>query len=645
MKLRFFDFEVFPHWWCCVFGDMINDTVDSNIKDNMIVVRSDMSNARDELVKMLKEEDVCVFGYNIKHYDLIIANAIYQGFTPEQIKIVNDIIIDPSKAYISSEHARLSPFAKRKFNTMYEDMMDDNSGSLKELEANLGLNILESSVPFDKEDLTIEDIDEVIKYCKQDVYATMKYYEKIVVYYSRNKLAICKAFNLDMKSTYASTNANLVGMALGAIKSSFNDEDKIQIDLPTKIKEYCYENLPHDIITKICNSTESFDTQLFNNTVTFGNGGIHSTINGYDPENEALYIESDDDWVLVNVDGKSYYPSIMIQFKLLSRSIKDPAGFARIFNRRMEIKAKEHPTKEDKEFDMAAKLVLNTTFGASGNKYLSLYDPYMCTSVCRVGQIFLGAFANKVHKVIPNLQVIQTNTDGVLLYINRKYLDKLQECINEWQNVSGIIMEIEFVERIWQKNVNNYILIERDKNGDEEIKSRGQWLKTSNHRVGGVKVTPLTAFICAESAQEYLLHGKDIISNIVNCKDLQKFAISCTKGPTYSGVIHKRVIDNTSIEIPLTRANRVYATKDTSYGKLFKLKKYKGNISYTQMPNTPDNCKTINEDLSTYDFNDIKKDLNYMYYVSRTYDLLNVVWKQLLGTSIQRINKFDLDWS
>ena len=97
------------------------------------------------------------------------------------------------------------------------------------------------------------------------------------------------------------------------------------------------------------------------------------------------------------------------------------------------------------------------------------------------------------------------------------------------------------------------------------------------------------------------------------------------------------------MELPLYKANRVYATKDNSYGKLYKLKRYKDNISYTQMPNTPDHCKTINEDLSKYNFNDIKSDIDYMYYIMRAYDLLDVKWKQLLQNNIIDINDFDID--
>ena len=634
MKMRFFDFEVFPHWWLCVFGDMTDGHITTDVKNTFKIVHSDMPNARDALISLLKEDGVCVCGYNIKHYDLIIANAIYQGLKPEEVKIINDIIIDPSMMYATKEHLRLSSLTKRKFNTVYEDLMDDNSGTLKELEANLGLNILESSVDFNKEDLTEEDKEEVILYCKQDVYATMKYFELIVVYYTNNKENISKAFNIDKSLMYKSTNATLVSYVLNASRTQFADEDRKDIVLPTKIKEYCYDNLPHDIIEKILNDTKSFDTVLFNNIVSFGNGGVHSVLNMYDSDNEALYVESDDEYALINVDAASYYPSIMIQFNLLSRAIKDKSRFKEIFDTRIAIKNKINKTEYEKEFNMAAKLVLNTTFGASGNKYLALYDPYMCTSVCRVGQIFLAAFANKVHNYIKDAQIIQTNTDGVLLYIKRSDIDKLSVFIKEWQDISGINMEIEYVDKIWQKNVNNYMLIE---NG--EIKSRGAWLRNVNHRSGLIVIGPLTAFICANAAREFLINNTPIVETIVKCNDLKQFAISCTKGKTYRSVI-QRMSDGS--EIPLFRANRVYATKDESYGKLYKLKMYKGNISYTQMPNTPDHCKTINKDLSEYNFDDIRKDIDYMYYIMRAYELVDIKWKQLLGKNIFDINKFDI---
>ena len=85
MKFRFFDFEVFPNWWCCVFGDLPEDwkenKVTEAIKNNFRVVSSDSPTARDDLMRELLEKDVVKSGYNIKGYDLIIANAIIANIT------------------------------------------------------------------------------------------------------------------------------------------------------------------------------------------------------------------------------------------------------------------------------------------------------------------------------------------------------------------------------------------------------------------------------------------------------------------------------------------------------------------------------------------------------------------------------------
>ena len=68
---------------------------------------------------------------------------------------------------------------------------------------------------------------------------------------------------------------------------------------------------------------------------------------------------------------------------------------------------------------------------------------------------------------------------------------------------------------------------------------------------------------------------------------------------------------------------------------------YKGNISYARMPSIPEHCRLINNDLSTYDFNEIKKDLDYMYYIQRCADLMDIPWLELKGNDIERTNKFD----
>lgn len=640
-KMRFFDFEVFPHWWLCVFGDLPDDfetnPITINIKDSFKYVTSDDIDARDKLLAFFKEEGYCNCGYNIKNYDLAIANAIYQGFTPEQVKIVNDLIINPGCAWSTKEHIRLQPFAKRKLKSIvYQDLMDDSTGSLKEKEMTLGLNVLESSVEFNKEDLTQADKEDIIYYCKQDVYASMQWYIKVVLPYTKVKLAMGIHFNIPEDVCHKSTNAKLVALALNGKRRTFSDEEKIEIEIPTKIREYCYENLPIDVLEKIKKTNTGFTKYMFNNIASFGNGGIHSTYSPDGMTSPPLYIDTDDDYMMANIDATSYYPSIMIQFNLISRCIQNPEKFVDIFNERIRLKHKKDKTLEDDLAQKADKLVLNTTFGASGNKFLELYDPYMCTSVCRVGQIFLAALACKLHKTVNSIKIVQSNTDGILAYFARNEKHKVEQCMNEWTALSGINMELEEVARIWQRDVNNYLLIECD----GKIKRKGNWLNDDYYRPGYVTVASPSAIVCNKAAIQYLLHGEDIINYIVNDKNVGDFAINCTKGPTYSGVVH-RMSDGS--ETPLFKANRVIATKNVEYGRIYKIKKYKEKISYTQMPSTPEHCLTVNADYEYYDFDTmIKPELDYMYYVQRCIDLLNIQWYQLKGSKLIINNDYDI---
>lgn len=632
MKLRFFDFEVFSNWWCCTFGDLPDDRkVTEDLKKDFRVVRSDEPNARDKLLAEMKEQGVVVVGYNIKGYDLVIANAIYQGFVPEQVKIVNDLIINPGCAWDTKEHIRLQSFAKKKiYGVVYQDLFDDNDGSLKEKEAILGLNILESSVPFDKEDLSEFDKEDVITYNKHDVFASMYYFVVVMEGYVKNKLVIGKKFNIPEAECYMCTNAKLVAKALGARRTEFSDSERIDIDLPSKIIPYCNENLPSKILETIRTDTKGLSVNLFNNKVDFGNGGIHSIYSNN------LYVEADDEYMLMNKDAASYYPSMLIQFDCLSRAVHDPSVFKNIYDERIYLKHKPDKTPEEDDFQLANKLVLNTTFGASGNKYLDLFDPYQCTRCCRVGQIFLGSLACKMVKGIPNLQVIQTNTDGILIYFPRKYKYLVDEMGQEWSNVSGINMEDDIVDKIWQRDVNNYLLI---KDGGK-IKRKGLWLMETWTKPGYFLISPLTAYVSQKAAINYLVKEIDPVNTIVENHNLLDFCMTCKKGPTYRGVVQKF---SDGHEEELFKCNRIIATTDTKKGMLYKIKMYKGNLQYTKMPNIPEHCQTMNEDLSTYDFNEVQKYLDYGFYIGRTMDLLNIPWQQLAGDKLYETHRFDYE--
>ena len=95
---QMFDFEVFPNWWCCTVGKYPqDDDIPESIKDDFLVVTSDMPTARETLLACMCDKNYVNMGYNIKYYDNIILNGVANGFTPRQLKILSDIIIDPER--------------------------------------------------------------------------------------------------------------------------------------------------------------------------------------------------------------------------------------------------------------------------------------------------------------------------------------------------------------------------------------------------------------------------------------------------------------------------------------------------------------------------------------------------------------------
>ena len=656
---QMFDFEVYPNWWCCVVGKYPqDDDIPESIKDDFIVVTSDMPDAREVLLRIVCDPNWVNMGYNIKYYDNIIMNGVACGFTPRQLKILSDIVIDPEAQYKSVEHLRIAPFARKKYNNfIYQDMMDDNTGSLKEKEACMQLDIRETTVPFDKEDLTDEDKDAIIFYCKHDVWSSMMFYKVILKPFIASKLAVGRVFNIPMDVCYKSTNAKLSAIALGAKKKSFPDAHREDIVIPAELRQYIAYSLPASVVTRLCSSPEKFEVVLFENDVSYSNGGIHSV-----PCRPAeikvkskfpawfVHVKEGNGWSLINVDAGSFYPNMMVAWKGLSRAIPEPEKFAGLIRTRLELKSVIGPFEDKygthpelapreeylayvnaKEASQAYKLILNTTYGASGNKYLDLYDPYMTTYTCRLGQLLLTALANNLYTQIgkENIKIIQTNTDGILIYIRDEYKELMYQIGAEWERISHIPLEFENEHQIWQRDVNNYIMGKA--NG--RVKTKGGFFVTDMQQPGYNRVRPLDCYVCREAMIEFIAHGKDIVEHIYGESDVSKFAVTCHKG-SFSGIL-REFNDGRPDEI-LHKVNRVYASMNRDLGMIFKTKRVQGVPKKYKAPGCPPHCELINDALVNYNINDLRSDIDYMWYIEQTVDMIDAPWYEIVGSKIQR---------
>lgn len=583
MRLIVYDVEVFCEDWLVIF------------KDIEIGKYTCVHNDNEELKECISED--CIYiGFNSKHYDQFIIKSICCGFTPQEVKQVNDFIIGGGQGW---ECPMLRDFFFR-FNNV--DIKDDMQMglSLKAIEGHLGLSVEESTVPFDIDrPLTEEELKETAKYCIHDVDTTEKLVE-LRKDYLKNKIHIGKLAGLDEVKAMGMTNAKLTAALLKAEQKPHDDERKY-VYPPNLKREYIPQEV-FDFFDRMYDP-EISDKELFSDKQTFsigdcpgvvGYGGIHAAIPNY------FFVESEDR-VIRNKDVASYYPHLMTLCGYTSRNIPSAKVFEDVLETRMKAKA-----SGDKATANALKLVVNTTYGALLNKYNDLFDPLMGRSVCITGQLFLMELAQHLYADIPDLKIVQLNTDGIMVECDRKYLPKLDEICDEWQSRTGFELEEDAVVRIAQKDVNNYVEVQEG----GKAKSKGGYLVRGISTVGAFNINN-NACIVAAAVKEYLVNGVPVEDTINGCNDIFQFQLIAKAGVKYREAYH--LVDGE--KVPVQKVNRVYATKDERYGKLFKVKAENDSTAKIEM--LPEHCIIDNDNHLTID------DVDKTFYIEMAKKRIN----------------------
>ena len=583
MRLIVYDVEVFCEDWLVIFKDIETGKYTCVHNDN-------------EELKECISEDCIYIGFNSKHYDQFIIKAICCGFTPQEVKQVNDFIIGGGQGW---ECPMLRDFFFR-FNNV--DIKDDMQMglSLKAIEGHLGLSVEESTVPFDIDrPLTEEELKETAKYCIHDVDTTEKLVE-LRKDYLKNKIHIGKLAGLDEVKAMGMTNAKLTAALLKAEQKPHDDERKY-VYPPNLKREYIPQEV-FDFFDRMYDP-EISDKELFSDKQTFsigdcpgvvGYGGIHAAIPNY------FFVESEDR-VIRNKDVASYYPHLMTLCGYTSRNIPSAKVFEDVLETRMKAKA-----SGDKATANALKLVVNTTYGALLNKYNDLFDPLMGRSVCITGQLFLMELAQHLYADIPDLKIVQLNTDGIMVECDRKYLPKLDEICDEWQSGTGFELEEDAVARIAQKDVNNYVEVQEG----GKAKSKGGYLVRGISTVGAFNINN-NACIVAAAVKEYLVNGVPVEDTINGCNDIFQFQLIAKAGVKYREAYH--LVDGE--KVPVQKVNRVYATKDERYGKLFKVKAENDSTAKIEM--LPEHCIIDNDNHLTID------DVDKTFYIEMAKKRIN----------------------
>ena len=563
-----YDTEVFAHDFIVVFKDRQTGTYTIFHNDNMGV-------------KEFMSEDGIYCGFNTKGYDQYIIKAICAGLSPEEVKQVNDWIIGGGQGW----QCPLLNGVFFSFNNV--DIMDDMlmGLSLKAIEGHLGMSIEETEVDFNLDrPLTEDELMLTVKYCKHDVDATEKV-TGIRKNYLNNKVYLGGLKDIEPTKALAMTNAKLTAAYLDARKErEFNDEREYKYP-KNLLREYIPGEVFHffnRLYDKSIPDEELFKSKLNFSVggcpVTLGFGGIHGAI--------PFHREEEIDGRLIrNYDVASYYPHLMVYYGYTSRNIPDPQIYADMLERRMRAKK-----SGDKATANALKLVANTTYGGGLNKYNDLYDPLMGRSVCITGQLFLLELSRHLIAECSTLRIVQLNTDGIMVSFDESEYDKVLAITKEWEQRTRFELEEDRIKRIVQKDVNNYVEIPYE--GEPKIK--GGYLVRGIAPAGAFNVNN-NATIVAKAIVEYFVNGTSAEETINGCNDIFAFQLIAKAGSKYKEAYHLVDGERESVQ----KVNRVYATADERYGKLFKVKAE--NDSTAKIESLPDRCIIDNDNKLTID--------------------------------------------
>lgn len=272
----------------------------------------------------------------------------------------------------------------------------------------------------------------------------------------------------------------------------------------------------------------------------FGLGGIHGSI-------ESEIVESDDEYVIVDLDVASYYPNLAIANRFFPAHLGE--SFCDIYKNLYE--QRKSYDKKSAESAML-KLALNGVYGDSNNRFSVFYDPLYTMKITINGQLLLCVMVESLLK-IEGLRLIQINTDGLTVRVPRANKDKVDMIRAWWEELTDLQLEEAIYKTMMIRDVNNYIAVYED--GKVKRKGAYEW-KTGWHQNAGGLVIP-------KVAEQVLVHGAPIRETVEQWPEIMDFMLR-TKVPRSSYL----AIEKDGVTSQLQNITRYYIAQDG--GRLFK---------------------------------------------------------------------------
>lgn len=551
MATYIYDVECLKNFFCATFVNAANDA-----EKHVFVITEDKDNP-EEIQKFLSQR-MTLIGYNNHSYDdpMLRAAQTYEGEKLNNFlytlsgKLVSDDFRSDRKV-LEYRYPKRVKYQWNSIDLMRILAFDKLGISLKQTAINLRWHRIQDMPNTHSDKVSTKEIDSILDYNLNDVLITKKLYEEISPLRELRE-ELSKLYKADLTSASDSRMANIIlekiygtelQLDVRIIKDMRTERDKVLLgDCIAKFIKFKSPVL-NELMDRISSTyVYDYNEYRYSEQITYAGCSFNLGIGGLHTEDSPGIFETDEKYIIQDMDVASYYPNLIINNNFYPEHLGP--DFIQVLKKITEERIAAKKAKEKVKAD-GLKITINSIFGKMGSKTFWLLDAKQMLSTTLSGQLGLLMLIEMLDDA--GIPVISANTDGIVCKIPRGLESKYYEVAKEWMRLSDLELEYTQYKKYVRRDVNSYIT----EKADGSTKQKGAFLKEVDLK----KAYRMP--IVAKALHNYFIKGIPVRKTLVDCEDIMEFCISQKTGANFTCEIHTRK----QIE-KLQKTNRFYITRN-----------------------------------------------------------------------------------
>lgn len=492
--------------------------------------------------------------------------------------------------------------------------------SLKKLEISLNFPNVQDMPYSHEHKITKEsEVREILDYNLNDVEATKLFYAKTIDKLELRK-GLMKKYGLNCLNYPDSKIGEQLMLKLYCQATNQSEEVVKRKRTHRKVLKFI-DCVPHYIkfstpeFNELLNYLKSIEVTELKNSFKYsfeykgfvfdiGVGGIHGCIK------PGVY-QSTDNQIIVDADVASLYPSLAITLNLYPEHLGEE--FASIYENGIVKPRLEAKKEGDKVMADGFKLSANSVYGKSNSEFSFLCDPLYTLKTTLAGQLALCMLSEMLMTRVPNLTMLQINTDGLTVSIPHEHKRLYWEICQEWEAQTKLVLEYVAYSQMIIRDVNNYIAVSQK---DNKVKYKGTFKPNHEMIKDGEYHKSLSQGIVSLAVADYFLKNIPVETTIKENKDIYLFCktFNATRGWTCETLDIDEQGNESNI-VQQQKTNRYFLSRG---GKRFRKLKDERKIEIEA-----GKLVTI---FNEYEDNPFEEyDIDYDYYIEECYKIVHKI--------------------